>query len=260
MGVKVTRAGIVAVLVGLWSCALPMAGGAAQVTHKPYDTVVTVMARAPGPNRVVVVYSKVVDHKALRAGIAELGERAGVKPSGVVVRESLLARELTARGTDVEFSAPGLVPPAGALPVGAIIRSLPEWEHMRLVFLLDKEYAFSGPLEATAGGFAARLVNQGEAYEYDVERIGRTGAATVAAAWPSARKRQPSASRGRSSAVAARTARDRAILPAVLIGLPSGLLAGWLVYGWWDRLSRVRRGRAAREPRPSSGLRPGEGG
>jgi len=245
-------------LVAVVACSslLPAAGTA----PRPYDIVVTVMARSPGPTRVIIVYPKVVDHAAVRAGVAQLGRRAGFTPSALAVRDGLVARDLAARGTDVEFGAAGLVPKAGALPVGPIVRSIPDWEHMRLVFLLDEGYGFTGPTVAAASGFAVRLVNQTGAYEYDVERTTGTGRPPAGPAAPPGlgAGRLRSRAEAQSADAEPKPSGSRSLLPAVLIGLPSGLLAGWLAYGWWDRVGRARRSRTLREVQKQPEARPGE--
>jgi hypothetical protein len=89
---------------------------------------------------------------------------------------------------------------------------------MRIVFLLDEGFAFSGPGDAAADGFVVRLVNQMEAYEYDVERM--TGKVEVGGeAAPSGGELAP-------------------VLPAVAIGAVPGLVLGWLLA---DRRGRERK-------------------
>ncbi len=102
--------------------------------------------------------------------------------------------------------------------MGAMIRSLPDWGHMRIVFILGEGFPFSGPGDAAADGFLVRLVNRMEAYEYDVERMSGTSAAGE----------EGVGSGGESAPV----------LPAVVIGVMPGLVLGWLLA---DRRARGRK-------------------
>jgi hypothetical protein len=248
---------VAALAVALLCLARPVAAAGAQPSGKPYDIMVVVMARG-GVAQVVVSYPQVVDHAALQAGIAQLGARAGVKPSQVVIRDAPLARRVATPATDAEFLAAGLVSKTGRLPVGAIIRALPMWEHMRLVFLLEEGYRFAGPGDATADGFAVRLVSPEAAAqagglpvrrtggmttcEYDVERtIGKASAAGEVAAVA-----EPGAEGAGEQASSPRPSLAWNLLPALLIGMPAGLLAGWLLYGWRERGGRTRRLRGSR--------------
>lgn len=131
-----------------------------------------------------------------------------------------LERDSPQMGTAAEFLASGMIArETGMLPVGAVIRSLPDWQRMRVVFVLDKGFRFSGPRDASADGLAVRLVNMMEAYEYDVERMsGKVGMGGEVA--PAERKSAP-------------------VLPAAAIGAAPGLVVGWLL---GDR--RRRRGKA----------------
>jgi hypothetical protein len=230
----------------IWGAVIADVRGAlAAPASNPYDIMVMVAAAGGKPAQVAISYPGAIDQASLRAGIVELGRRGHFKPEQVVIRDAPLAQQVATPGTDAQFMAPGLIDPSGRLPVGPIIKSLPQWNHMRLVFLLDPNYPFSGPADVTAEGLAVRLVNRVATYEYDVERIsgelsptggtsGSSGAAGGVTAAPASGK--PVLAPGVS----------RQVLPAVLIGLPSGLLAGWLLSGWRGRRSRARRAAAVR--------------
>jgi len=195
--------------------------GTAGVESPPraHDLMVMVLARAPVPTQVALMYSRVIDEERVRAGIGELGERIGREVGEIEIQEMRLERDSTQLGTAARFLAPGLIEPeTGLLPVGAVIRSLPDWEHMRLVFILDEGFPFSGPRDAAADGFVVRLVSGMEAYEYDVERMtGRLKAGGEGV--PSGGKPAP-------------------VLPAVVIGVAPGLVLGWLLA---DRRGRGRK-------------------
>ncbi|MGD0111358.1 MAG: hypothetical protein ABSD48_05790 [Armatimonadota bacterium] len=202
---------------------------------------VMVAANGPGPADVVVSYPGVIDHVVLESAIRQLGKSVGFTPAGFAVRDAALAQHVSANGTDAEFKASGLVAGSGRLPVGAIIRSLPQWEHMRLVFILDPTYPFVGPTDVTAEGFAVRLVNRVATYEYDVERISGKAAPPGEATATGGVTRGPSTGLGdRGQAAQAPPSFLQQVLPAALIGLPGGLLAGWLLFGWRERRWRRR--------------------
>jgi hypothetical protein len=194
------------------------AAEAVESSAPAYDLTVIVMSRPPARTVVALSYSRVIDEARLRAGIATLGERAGVKVSEVRIEEAPLGMGSVERATAAQFLAPGLVEPAtGLLPVGAIVRALPEWEHMRIVFIPEEGFRLSGPRDASADGVVVRLVNEMEAYEYDVERMsGKVGPAGEAV--PSEAHSVP-------------------LLPAIALAVPPGLLLGWLLAD--------RRGRGA---------------
>jgi len=194
------------------------AGEAVESSAPAYDLIVIVLSRAPAPTQVALSYSHVVDEARLRAGIETLGERAGVKVSEVRIEEAPLGTGTGSLATAAQFVAPGLMKPeTGLLPVGAIVRSLPEWEHMRVVFVPEEGFRLSGPRDASADGVVVRLVNEMEAYEYDVERMsGEVGPAGEAV--PSEAHSVP-------------------LLPAIALAVPPGLLLGWLLAD--------RRGRGA---------------
>lgn len=237
---------------------------AADASAKPYDVMVMVAAGEAGMAQVVVSYPNVVDHAALQAAIEGLGRLAEFTPSRLAIRDAPLAKQVSASGTDAQFDAPGLIGSAGQLPVGPIARSLSQWDHMRLVFMLDPKYPFTGPTDVTAEGLAVRLVNRVATYEYDVERISRSAAppgeaeATAGAARPGV---PVDAANGERTASRQLPSFAHQVLPAALIGLPSGLLVGWLLFGWRERRWR-RRPAAARasgvQPRPST-EKPGSG-
>jgi len=198
------------------------AAAAAEASAREYDLTVLVFA-AGEPPQMALSYSRTVDHNELRAGIENLLARVGAEPMDLVIQDGPLQRGSTRLATGAQLVAPGLVEQrTGMLPVGLIIRSVPAWTHMRLVFILGDDFRFSGPTDATADGFALTLVNRMKAYEYDVER--KSG--TVV---PPEEARPP---------------RPRAVslLPAVLIGLPTGFLSGW-VFGARRRVvGDARRG------------------
>jgi len=238
-----------ALLALILPCGPALAAGASS-SAQPYDIVVMVIASGSGDPQVALSYARPVSHRALRSGIEGLARGTGAKVSGVAIRDARVARGIAEKGTDAEFSAAGLIGEDGPLPVGPIIRSLPEWEHMRLVFALREDYPFAGPFDVTADGFGVRLVNRVATYEYDVERISKTGraqdrsgvAGSLGSSGAGAAESLPSA-RGLS----------QQLLWAALIALPSGLLLGWLVYGWLARAGRRRREGAAAPRRPGGG-------
>jgi len=190
-----------------------------------YDLMVIVVAPDAGPEQVALSYPKVVDHKAVQEGLAALAKATGAKLSGVKIEDMQQARGFPGKGTAAQFTAVGLVRPnSGALPVGPIIRSLKDWQRMRLVFMVGEGFRFAGPTDAAADGFVVKLINRMQPYEYDVERK------SVAAA---ARSKQAAEEKKRS-----------ALLPAVLIGLPAGLIVGWLL----GDVRPKQRGKRSQEP------------
>jgi hypothetical protein len=223
-----------------------------------------VLANGPGPAGVVVSYPARIDHEALKSAIQQLGKSVGFAPSKLAIRDAPVAQQVSDLGTDAEFTASGLVTSSGRLPVGAIIRALPQWEHMRLVFILDPKYPFVGPADVTAEGFAVRLVNRVATYEYDVERISGKTAPPGEAKATGGVTQGPSAGldeQGRSTGQASPSFIQQ-MLPAALIGLPSGLLAGWLLFGWRERRWRRRHaaGRGAGAQTTGSTTQPPSGG
>ena len=210
------------------------AAEAVESSAPAYDLIVIVMSRAPAPTQVALSYSRVIDEARLRAGIATLGERAGVKVAEVLIEEAPLTKGSAERATAAQFLAPGLVEPAtGLLPVGAIVRSLPDWEHMRIVFIPEAGFRLVGPRDASADGVVVRLVNEMEAYEYDVERMsGKVGPAGEAV--PSEAQSVP-------------------LLPAIAIAIPPGLLLGWLLADRRGRGAGGAMGAEARRRRPGGG-------
>ncbi len=215
---KSSRALVRCVKFGLLACCLAVSvcfagAAAAQETASQTDFDLSVLVLVPdlGPAQVALSYSKLVDHKALGAAISKIAQNTGASVSGLQIKDARQARGLSASATAAEFTIQGLVNPrGGALPVGPIIRALPEWRRLRLVFLVSEAFVFLGPTQATADGFSIRLVNRMKPYEYDVERSSREAAPTKAAA---VEKKQVST----------------ALLPAIIIGLPAGFLVGWLL-------------------------------
>jgi hypothetical protein len=177
-----------------------------------YDLTVIVYAPDAGPAQVAIGYPRVVDHAAIQKGLGELVQRTGAVISSTQIRDEREGRGMGETGTAVEFAAAGLIPGAqGALPVGPIIRSLPEWQHMRLAFVVGEAFPWIGPGTTMADGFAVQLVSSMKPIEYDVER--------------KSSRLAPPAVTTQQKAVSA------AAVPAVLIGLPAGFLIGWLTYG-----------------------------
>ncbi len=184
--------------------------GAAEAPAPAHDLIVLVMARSPLPTQVFLSYSHVVDEGRLRGGIAEVGERTGAQLGEVVVEQAPLRKSSEELATAARFAAPGLIrAETGGLPLGALVRALPEWEHMRVVFVVDEGFPFAGPKGMAADGYVVRLVEQVEGYEYDVERMSGT---------------MGPAGGSRSS-----EQRSAPVAPAVLIGAAPGLLLGWLL-------------------------------
>ncbi len=196
-----------------------------------YDLTVIVFAPDAGPAQIALSYSSLVDRSTLLEGIDALAQAAGISIDQVEVEDGQQARGDPEKATAAQLTAHGLVrPQTGTLPVGPIIRSLPDWRRMRLVFIMGERFPFTGPLGASADGFVVRLVNRMKPYEYDVER--KSGGVAAPAAATAEKPVSP------------------ALLPAVLIGLPAGFLVGWL-------LGDVTPGRARREQANNSGRRPG---
>jgi len=220
------RAGIGLMLSVLLCCFQVAAAAAAERSADPVRCDLTVLVAAhpseAGPSSasalVALSYAHLVDHQRLRAAIADLAARTRAKPSDVLIEDSPLERTtsssqgLATLATAAQFQASGLVrPQSGVLPVGGIIRSLPDWRRMRLIFLVGDEFPFRGPHQAAADGFVLRLVNQVAAYEYDVERMsGRISPPEEPS--PTGPPAEP-------------------LVPAALIGLVTGLAAGWLLGG-----------------------------
>lgn len=199
-----------AMLSCLVACALLLLSLAGAAAAAPYDLMVLVYAPDDGPAQVALGYAGLVDHTVVRNGIAELARRSGAAISGINLRDQQQGQGVPAKATAAEFTAIGLLSPlTGALPVGAIIRSLPEWQHARLVFVVGERFTFTGPVSVRADGFSLQLVNAMKPYEYDVERSTEGAPATAPAVRP-------------------RKARPQPWLPALLIGLPIGALVGWL--------------------------------
>ncbi len=215
------QAGVLLILCVLLYCR-HLGAAAAPTGPARCDLTVLVLAAPPegapsSPSALVALsYAHLVDHQRLRSAIADLAARTRIKASDVRIEDSPLERTASSSQADLataaQFQAPGLVRPhSGVLPVGSIIRALPDWRRMRLIFLVGDRFPFRGPHQAAADGFVLRLLNQVAAYEYDVERMsGRIPPAEEASAAP------PPA---------------EPLLPAALIGIVTGLAAGWLL-GW----------------------------
>ena len=208
---------------------LPAAQGQAA---DDYDLTVIVFAPDAGPAQVALSYSSLIDRSTLLQGLDALAQAAGVSIGQVEVEDGQQARGDPEKATAAQLTVNGLVrPQTGTLPLGPIIRALPNWHRMRLVFIVGEQFSFGGPSDASADGFVVRLVNRMKPYEYDVERKSG-GVATPEAA-------------------AEEKPLSRALLPAVLIGLPAGFLVGWL-------LGDVTPGRPRTEQANDSGRRSGQ--
>jgi len=209
---------------------LGLPGAQGQVADD-HDLTVIVFAPDAGPARIALSYSTLIDRNTLLEGLEALAQAAGVSIGQVEVEDGQQARGYPEKATAAQLTAHGLVrAQTGTLPVGPIVRSLPEWHRMRLVFIVGERFSFVGPSDVSAEGFVVRLVNRMKPYEYDVER--KSGG--VAAPAETAEEKPAS----------------RALLPAVLIGLPAGFLVGWL-------LGDVTPGRPRTERANDSGRRPG---
>jgi hypothetical protein len=217
----VLRAAVLAAAAALGASAAAAAWGAER--PPAYDLTVLVYAPDVGPARVAISYPRVVDHAVIQRGLGELAQRTGAVISGVRIRDGKQGQGMAETATAVECVAAGLVQqPQGMLPVGPIIRSLPDWKHMRLVFVVGEGFRWIGPRATTADEFGVRLISSMEPYEYDVEsRSGRSAPPAGAT------ERKPVSS---------------AVLPALLIGLPTGFAIGWLAAGDRQR-SAPRSGR-----------------
>jgi hypothetical protein len=188
----------------------------------------------------VVSYAERVDHQTLQAGIEGLGARTGATVSEVRVLDQPQEPGAKTLATSAQFTAKGLLPGnTGALPVGAFLRTLPGWQHLRLIFMVGESFRLTSPMSAQVDGFSVRLVNAMKPYEYDVERknssSGNTPAPEVAPR-PSRAQPQP-------------------WLPAMLIGLPVGVLFGWLAGERKPANSKAHRTRA-QAPAASKGDEP----
>jgi hypothetical protein len=187
---------------------------------REHDLTAIVLASDEGPTYVALSYPEVIDHQAVADGIRQLAEQTGASVGQVEITDSQQAQGMPGEGTAAQFTAEGLVRVrTGALPVGPIIRSLPHWSRMRLVFIMGDDFPFVGPGDTAADGFVLQLVNRMKPYEYDVER--KSGGAA-----PEQEMVEEELGLG-------------ALLPAALIGLPAGLIVGWL-------LGDVRPGQHAR--------------
>jgi hypothetical protein len=215
---------LAAAAMGALAATCAMAAEPASEAPGQYDLTVIVVAPDVGPAQVALSYPRVVDHKVVQAGLEALAKATGAKLSGVRIEDTQQARGFPGKATAAQFTATGLVRPAsGALPLGPIMRSLKDWQRMRVVFLMGEGFRFTGPTDASADGFVVKLVNRMKPYEYDVERK------SVAAA---AASKQADEEKKRS-----------ALLPAVLVGLPAGLIVGWLLGDVRTRGKREGRGK-----------------
>lgn len=177
---------------------------------REHELIVIVFASDAGPAHVALSYPEVIDHQAVADGIRRLAEQTGASVEQVEITDSQRAQGMPGQGTAAQFTAEGLVRVrTGALPVGPVIRSVPHWRRMRLVFMVGEDFPFVGPGDTAAGGFVVRLINRMKPYEYDVER--KSGGVA-----PEQRTFEEEAGSG-------------ALLPAALIGLPAGLIVGWLL-------------------------------
>ncbi len=194
---------------------------APQASPAPYDLTVVVLATGPGPTQVALSYSHQVDHDRLREAIRELCGLVNCQATEVAIRDEPLEGGSSVLCTSAEFGAAGLVRAGrGALPVGPVVRSLPEWRHLRLLFMAGENYPFCGPMDSMVDGFAVRLVNRLVAYEYDVELKGGRVVPPDESA-PSDRPREP-------------------LLLSALLGAPSGFLFGLIVSTGQHRKSARR--------------------
>ncbi len=138
------------------------------------DVTVLVVATGEGPDQVAISYARVVNHSQLASAVKELSRELGVIPGNLSLQEEPVQRGSRERATSVAFAAPGLVSGrVGELPALAVARALPGWRHMQVAFLVGKGFAFHGPSDSEIAGYRVRLVGQGTAYQYDVERMDR---------------------------------------------------------------------------------------
>ncbi len=205
----------------LWSAWAGAGAEAPEPSPAPYDLTVVVLATGPGPTQVALSYSHQVDHDGLREAIRQLCGLASCQATEIAIRDEALEEGSPVLTTSAEFVAAGLVRAGrGALPVGPVVRSLPEWRHLRLVFMAGENYPFCGPTDSTVDGFVVRLVNRLVAYEYDVELKGGRAVPPDEPA-PSDRAREP-------------------LLLSALLGAPSGFLFGLLTSTGQHRKSARR--------------------
>jgi len=185
---------------------------AASAQDERHDLLILVYAPDVGAAQVALSYSGVVDHGALAAGIEDLGGRTGATITDVAIQDEQQAQGMPGEGTAAGFVASGLIrADTGVLPVGPLIRSLPKWEHARLVFIVGEQFSLVGPTSVVADGYAVQLVDSMKPYEYDVER--KSGSIIA-------------------SSVLARQGNWRGLIPAMLLGLPAGAVVGWLLGSW----------------------------
>ena len=139
-----------------------------------YDVTVLVLATGEGPDQVAISYARVVNHSQVASAVKDLSRELGVIPGNLSLQEEPVSRGSRERATSAAFSAPGLVRARPReLPVLAIARALPDWRHMQVAFLVGKGFTFHGPSDSEIAGYRVRLVGEGTAYQYDVERMDR---------------------------------------------------------------------------------------
>lgn len=141
-------------------------------TTAKHDVMVLVLTRRHGPDQVAISYSHVVNHSRLTAAVAALSRDRGVAVGELSIREEPELRGSQTMVTSAKFVADGLASGgSGRLPVLAIARALPDWRHMRLVFVLGGESVITGPETSDQGGYRIRLIGNSAGYQYDVERM-----------------------------------------------------------------------------------------
>jgi len=206
-------------LVMLSAAFPPPAGGAS----RDYDLTVIVFAGDPGQTQVAASYSHTVDHAVVQARATALTGELGVPMSGLTIDDSPLVRGTEGLSTAVEFQAPGLVVSGQPLPLAAILRGLPDWQHARVAFVVGNGFAFVGPGDGTGVGNAvARLVGSGSSYEYDVEK-GHQGTSTPARITPS----QSTAARRALPTRKAPPALGRIVLLSGTLVVAAAAVAAW---------------------------------
>ena len=227
------------------------AGGAAESTPQgvgiPYDLVVIVMAGSEGPARVALSYAEQVNHRRLRAAIGSLGAETDARIWGVAAADEAPERGSRGLATGAEFTATGLVAPGGGLPVAPLAEALPDWRRMRLVFVVDEDFPFTGPNTYTEADFSIVLIRHagepGEpdsavhVYEYDVVRMnGGTAPAVASGRQPPKRPARPGA-------------------PFRRLGTPAAVvLAIGALAAAWFAVSRARRRAAAADDSPRQSI------
>ena len=181
----------------------------------PHDLAVLVMVQREGRARVALSYADRVSHPRLRAAFERLGEETGSRISGVAARDERPDFGSKALATTAEFTAANLLKPgAHPLPVSAFAEALPEWRHMRLVFVVGEDFAFAGPDSYTGDGFSVQLIKGTDVYEYDVVRMnGEPAPAAESGSRPDQRPVRPEPAR-RALRIAAAAALATAVAAA----------------------------------------------